>query len=83
MARTIAEIKKTMTDAFMEESAVREMYGLKTGDTFGGSFSKVSLENILFYIVAACCHFMEVLLHLLQPLIIRRTHPYTPHAAIR
>jgi len=64
MARTIAEIKKTMTDAFMEESAVREMYGLKTGDTFGGSFSKVSLENILFYIVAACCHFMEVLFEL-------------------
>ena len=61
MARTIAEIKRTMTDAFMANATLREAYGLAEGDTFEGSFSAVSLENILFFIVAACCHVMEAL----------------------
>ncbi len=66
MARTIAEIKKTMTDAFMADATVREKYGLKEGDTFGGSFSTVSVENILFYIVAACCRVTETLFDALR-----------------
>lgn len=61
MARTIAEIKRTMTDAFMGNATLREIYGLAEGDTFESSFSAVSLESILFYIVAACCHVMEAL----------------------
>lgn len=61
MARTVAEIKKTMTDAFMADATIREKYGLSAGDTFGGRFSSVSLENIIFFILAACCHVMEVL----------------------
>lgn len=61
MARSVAEIKKTMTDAFMGDAVIREKYGLSDGDTFSGSFSSVSLENILFFIVAACCHVLEVL----------------------
>lgn len=50
-----------MTDAFMGDAVIREKYGLSDGDTFSGSFSSVSLENILFFIVAACCHVLEVL----------------------
>lgn len=61
MARTIAEIKQTMTDAFMTNATIREQYGLTEGSTFAGSFSPVSLESILFFIVAACCHVMEAL----------------------
>ena len=61
MARTIAEIKQTMTDAFMDNATIREQYGLTEGSTFAGSFSPVSLESILFFIVAACCHVMEAL----------------------
>ena len=61
MARTIAEIKQTMTDAFMANATIREQYGLTEGSTFAGSFSPVSLESILFFIVAACCHVMEAL----------------------
>ena len=60
MARSINEIKKTMTDAFMADADIREKYGLPADATFDGSFSSVSLENILFYIVAACCHVLEV-----------------------
>lgn len=61
MARSIAEIKQTMTNAFMADSTVRERYGLSENDTFDDSFSVVSIENILFYIVAACSHVLEVL----------------------
>lgn len=61
MARSIAEIKQTMTNAFMADATVREQYGLSENDTFDDSFSAVSIENILFYIVAACSHVLEVL----------------------
>ena len=50
-----------MTNAFMADSTVRERYGLSENDTFDDSFSVVSIENILFYIVAACSHVLEVL----------------------
>ena len=64
MARTVAEIKKTMTDAFMADATIREKYGLKEGSTWNGSFSSVSLENIIFFIVAACCHVLESIFEL-------------------
>ena len=60
MARSINDIKKTMTDAFMADADIREKYGLAADATFDDSFSSVSLENILFYIIAACCHVLEV-----------------------
>ncbi len=59
MARTIAEIKKTMTDAFLADEGIREKYGLESSATWAGSFSQVSLENILLYIVAACVYALE------------------------
>ena len=61
MARSVAEIKKTMTDAFMADATIREKYGLSVNDTFSSKFSSVSIENILFCIVAACCYVLEVL----------------------
>lgn len=61
MARTISEIKKTMTDAFMADADIREMYGFRQGETFDEAFSSVSLESILFYIVAACCRTLEAM----------------------
>lgn len=53
MARTITEIKKSMTDRFMSDATILERYGLKAGDSFDAKFSKVSIENILFFTVAA------------------------------
>lgn len=50
-----------MTDAFMADSTLRQRYGLAADATFDGSFSPVALESILLYIVAACCHAVEVL----------------------
>lgn len=51
---TIPEIKKTMTDMFIQNDDVRNKYGLKDGLTFEDQFSTVSIENILFFIVATC-----------------------------
>lgn len=60
MARSISEIKRTMTDAFMQDEAIREAYDLSQGKTrFADCFSAVSLENLLFYIVAACHYVLE------------------------
>jgi len=61
MARDVGEIKKSMTDLFMANESVREKYGLEEGSSFEECFSVVSIENILFYIVAMCCYVMEVL----------------------
>lgn len=49
---TIAEIKKQMTDAFLANETVRQLYNLQDDKTFEEQFSKVSIENILFFIVA-------------------------------
>ena len=60
MARSISEIKRTMTDAFMQDEAIRDAYDLPAGKTrFADCFSAVSLENLLFYIVAACHYVLE------------------------
>ena len=44
---TIAEFKKTMTDAFISDEAIKEKYGLADGLNFEDQFSTVSIENIL------------------------------------
>ena len=59
MARSISEIKRTMTDAFMQDEAIREAYNLSGKTRFADCFSAVSLENLLFYIVAACHYVLE------------------------
>ena len=60
MARSISEIKRTMTDAFMQDEVIREAYDLSQDKTrFADCFSAVSLENLLFYIVAACHYVLE------------------------
>ena len=59
MARNTEEIKKEMTDAFMADPVIRERYQLKEGDTFRSAFSDVSLENLLFFIVAGAHHILE------------------------
>lgn len=51
-----------MTDAFMADSDLKELYGLQSDATWAESFSTVSVENILIYIVAACAHMVEVLM---------------------
>lgn len=51
---TIKGIKKIMTDAFLADPTLKNAYGIKDGATWDSTFSSVSIENILIYIVAAC-----------------------------
>ena len=61
MARAIKEIKKSMTDAFMADRTIREAYGLSGNAGFDDTFSAVSIENILFYIVASAIYVLETI----------------------
>lgn len=49
---TIAEIKNQMTDNFIANETVKQLYNLQEGKSFEEQFSTVSLENIIFFIVA-------------------------------
>lgn len=49
---TITDIKKLMTDPYITNETVKQLYGLKDGLTFEDQFSAVSLENIIFDDVA-------------------------------
>ena len=59
MARTINEIKESMLNAYAEDDIIREKYGMVGEDK--PEFPKVSIENILFYVIAAMLWTVEVL----------------------
>ncbi len=59
MAREISEIKAQMTKSFVENETVRSLYDLEEGKSFEEQFSNVSLESIIFYIVAFGMHTLE------------------------
>ncbi|BFM42666.1 hypothetical protein CFS9_13070 [Flavobacterium sp. CFS9] len=52
MARTKSQIKAEMTMSFMANSTLSSIYGFTPGTSFEAEFSLVSLENIIFEIVA-------------------------------
>jgi hypothetical protein len=61
MARTIKEIKDGMTARFVADETVVAKYELEAGKTFDEQFSTVSIESLLFYIVAAAQWSLETL----------------------
>lgn len=61
MARSISEIKARIAEAFISQDAVRTAYGLKEGQSFDKAFSPVSLESLMFYVVASCIWLLEQL----------------------
>lgn len=81
MARTIAEIKADITGRFTAHPTIINMYGLNPDRTFEQQFSPVSLESILFYIVAASMWTLEVLFDNLVTEIIRIIDNLKPHTA--
>lgn len=60
--RTIAEIKSVITADFMDNATMAEAYGFSRGQRFDDCFSVVSIESVLFYIVAACIWVLECLM---------------------
>lgn len=79
MARTIEEIKKDMTDSFIENQAVISAYGLTAGKTFDEQFSRVSIESILFYVFAAALWSLEKLFNLHVSEVDSRIEQLEPH----
>ena len=59
MARTIAEIKDSMTADFMRNPDLAKAYGFEAGEDFSSRFSRVSVESLLFYIVACAVWTLE------------------------
>lgn len=53
MARTIEQIKKEMTDAWLKNETLQQAYGFTADSEWLTVYSKVSLENIICYIMAA------------------------------
>ncbi len=60
--RTIQEIKESMTQAFMQNEEAANLWGFKPGDKWSAVMGRMSVENVLFYIVAVCCHVVERLM---------------------
>lgn len=59
MARTIRQIKGSMTQQFMADSTIIERYGFEPGAAFEDTFSAVSLESIWFSVVASAIYMLE------------------------
>lgn len=59
--RNISEIKESIASDFMANETVAEAYGFTVGSEFSATFSKVSLENTLFYIFACAAWVVESL----------------------
>ena len=62
MARTVETIKRQMTTELLSHSVIREKYKIAPSvpnDGFESVFSKVSIESILFYIIAFAIHILE------------------------
>lgn len=61
MARTTAEIKLEITSSFMNNGILSSLYDFQIGANFEETFSNVSLESILFDIVAFAINTLETL----------------------
>lgn len=61
MARTVATIKNEMTLNFMADEAIANAYNFTAGDSFDETFSRVSIESIIFSIVAIAIFIVETL----------------------
>lgn len=79
MARTIAEIKAQIGEAFVSHDAIRTGYGLKPGQSFDKAFSPVSLESLMFYVVASCIWLLEKLFDSHREEVDARIEALRPH----
>lgn len=79
MARTISEIKDGMTADFMNNENIAERYGFNVGDNFSDHFSRVSVENMLFYIFAASAWVLESLFDIYKTEIEATMEEIIPH----
>lgn len=82
MARTIDEIKKDITDNFIQNDTVKNHYELEDGKTFDEQFSAVSIENILFSVIAICLWTLEKLFDLHKEEVLTIIKEMKPHSLL-
>lgn len=81
MVRTITEIKGAMTAKFIANETIKSIYGLDTTKTFDEQFAVVSVESILFSIVAFCVWTLEKLFDLHAKQVDEKLAQLKPHTA--
>ncbi len=79
--RTIQEIKESMTQAFMQNEEAAKLWGFTVGDKWSAVKGRMSVENVLFYIVAVCCHVVERLMSLHKSEVEELIATRVPHRA--
>ena len=79
MARSIAEIKAQICETFISQDAIRTGYGLKDKQSFDKAFSPVSLESLMFYVVASCIWLLEKLFDRHREEVDARIEALRPH----
>lgn len=57
--KKIADIKDSIVKEFMRNEEAAKVYGFTPGDDFAEHFNKISVESVLFYIVACVVWTME------------------------
>ncbi len=79
MARSITEIKAQICETFISQDAIRTGYGLKDNQSFDKAFSPVSLESLMFYVVASCIWLLEKLFDRHREEVDARIEALRPH----
>ena len=79
MARSISEIKAHICETFLAQDAIRSVYGLSSGQSFDKVFSPVSLESLMFYVVASCIWLLEKLFDRHREEVDARIEALRPH----
>ncbi len=79
MARTIAEIKESITTDFMRNPDVARAYGFDAEAPFTSHFGKLSIESLLFYIVACATWVIECMFDRYKEEVEARIEAAIPH----
>lgn len=79
MARTIFEIKAEIGAAYISHETVRSAYGLDENASFDKVFSPISVESVLFYVVAASIWVLEQLFDRHTAEVEQRIESLRPH----
>ena len=81
MARTVTDIKKSITTTFVNNSTVQSWYGLDSEKTFEDQFSLVSFENVFFDILTYIIWTLEILFDVHKSEVSEIISTLKPHTA--
>lgn len=79
MARSISEIKAEIAQTFISQDAIVTAYGLDGKKSFDKAFSPISVESIMFYVVASCMWVLEKLFDRHSEEVSERIEQMRPH----